>query len=380
MAARLILYDTCNFRDFPVGGQITSIKNFLRFLQETCPQHTKDVLLVGVSTDPEEVGKIKTIETVGGKFSFLAVTEAAAQLDKVKKSLRLEYVKGLSRYRRLLGLKKEDCNYIHTPEAFGVVRILRPGAVCYVFSHGSYMNMWQRVRFFRKQPWIRKIFQGFLVHVIKSCNGIFVLEAETEQEYRTYNRKVYHVGNSIVCQEYREKSFNPENIHFLYAGRLSKVKNIGPLIEAVQKYEKSCSFRIVGGGEERQELEKLLDSSGRVAFVGAVSPEETKEEMKKADILLMNSTFEGIPMTILEAISLGVPVVTTDVGGIKEVLRYGKDSEVTDGSVESIHRAIEKISDNYGEYAKAAYLRSKDFDYRVVNKGILQILNGKLNW
>ena len=35
---RLILYDTCNFRDYPVGGQLTSIKNFLRYLAEVCPE------------------------------------------------------------------------------------------------------------------------------------------------------------------------------------------------------------------------------------------------------------------------------------------------------------------------------------------------------
>ena len=55
---RLILYDTCNFRDYPVGGQLTSIKNFLRYLAEVCPEHCENVLLAGVSCDPEEVGKI----------------------------------------------------------------------------------------------------------------------------------------------------------------------------------------------------------------------------------------------------------------------------------------------------------------------------------
>ena len=161
---RLILYDTCNYRDYPVGGQVTSIKNFLRFLSQEYPEHTGEVLLVGVSCDASEVGKVKRISTGGGEYSFLAVTQASADLSKVKKSLRLEYVKGLWKYRKLIGLTREDCNYIHTPEAFGAVRFLRPGAICYVFSHGTYLDMWQRVRFFKKAPFIRKAFQGFLVH------------------------------------------------------------------------------------------------------------------------------------------------------------------------------------------------------------------------
>ena len=54
--SRLILYDTCNYRDYPVGGQVTSIKNFLAFLSREYPEHRKNILLVGVSCNPEEVG------------------------------------------------------------------------------------------------------------------------------------------------------------------------------------------------------------------------------------------------------------------------------------------------------------------------------------
>lgn len=146
---RLIFYDTCNYRDYPVGGQVTSIKNFLSFLSQEYPEHGKDVLLVGVSCDADEVGKIINISTAESEYSFLAVTQASTDLSKVKKSLRMEYVKGLWKYRKLIGISKNDCNYIHTPEAFGAVRMLRPGSVCYVFSHGTYLNMWQRVRFLK---------------------------------------------------------------------------------------------------------------------------------------------------------------------------------------------------------------------------------------
>lgn len=148
---RLILYDTCNFRDYPVGGQVTSIKNFLRFLTEKFPESCENVLLAGVSCDPAEVGRIQTIETAGGRFSFLAVVHAETDLGNVKKSLRLEYMKGLLKYRRLIAPGRKDVNYIHTPEAFAAVRLMRPGAVCYVFSHGTYLNMYKRVRFFKKR-------------------------------------------------------------------------------------------------------------------------------------------------------------------------------------------------------------------------------------
>ncbi len=377
---RLILYDTCNFRDYPVGGQVTSIKNFLRFLAEAYPERCEDVLLAGVSCDPAEVGRIQKIETAGGCFSFLAVVRAEADLGNVKKSLRLEYMKGLWKYRHLIAPGKEDVNYIHTPEAFAAVRLMRPGAVCYVFSHGTYLNMYKRVRFFKKAPLIRQLFQGFLMQVIRRSTAVFALDRETMEDYAAYNSRVIHVGNSIVCHPWKERPLPGEPVRLLYAGRLSAVKNVGPIIEAAAGWEKDCTLDILGDGEEREMLEKKAHGSERIRFRGAVTPDEVQKVMGEADMLVMNSTFEGIPMIILEAVSTGLPVVTTDVGGIKEVLTYGLDSEVTDGSVQGIRDAMERVLSDYARHSRAAWEKSLQFDYGKVNRKVFEVLNESLRW
>ena len=377
---RLILYDTCNFRDYPVGGQVTSIKNFLRFLAEAYPERCEDVLLAGVSCDPAEVGRIQKIETAGGCFSFLAVVRAEADLGNVKKSLRLEYMKGLWKYRHLIAPGKEDVNYIHTPEAFAAVRLMRPGAVCYVFSHGTYLNMYKRVRFFKKAPLIRQLFQGFLMQVIRRSTAVFALDRETMEDYAAYNSRVIHVGNSIVCHPWKERPLPGEPVRLLYAGRLSAVKNVGPIIEAAAGWEKDCTLDILGDGEEREMLEEKAHGSERIRFRGAVTPDEVQIVMGEADMLVMNSTFEGIPMIILEAVSTGLPVVTTDVGGIKEVLTYGLDSEVTDGSVQGIRDAMERVLSDYARHSRAAWEKSLQFDYGKVNRKVFEVLNESLRW
>lgn len=377
---RLILYDTCNFRDYPVGGQVTSIKNFLRFLAEAYPERCEDVLLAGVSCDLAEVGRIQKIETAGGCFSFLAVVRAEADLGNVKKSLRLEYMKGLWKYRHLIAPGKEDINYIHTPEAFAAVRLMRPGAVCYVFSHGTYLNMYKRVRFFKKAPLIRQLFQGFLMQVIRRSTAVFALDRETMEDYAAYNSRVIHVGNSIVCHPWKERPLPGEPVRLLYAGRLSAVKNVGPIIEAAVGWEKDCTLDILGDGEEREMLEEKAHGSERIRFRGAVTPDEVQKVMGEADMLVMNSTFEGIPMIILEAVSTGLPVVTTDVGGIKEVLTYGLDSEVTDGSVQGIRDAMERVLSDYARHSRAAWEKSLQFDYGKVNRKVFEVLNESLRW
>ena len=377
---RLILYDTCNFRDYPVGGQVTSIKNFLRFLAEAYPERCEDVLLAGVSCDLAEVGRIQKIETAGGYFSFLAVVRAEVDLGNVKKSLRLEYMKGLWKYRHLIAPGKEDVNYIHTPEAFAAVRLMRPGAVCYVFSHGTYLNMYKRVRFFKKAPLIRQLFQGFLMQVIRRSTAVFALDRETMVDYAAYNSRVIHVGNSIVCHPWKERPLPGEPVRLLYAGRLSAVKNVGPIIEAAVGWEKDCTLDILGDGEEREMLEEKAHGSERIRFRGAVTPDEVQKVMGEADMLVMNSTFEGIPMIILEAVSTGLPVVTTDVGGIKEVLTYGLDSEVTDGSVQGIRDAMERVLSDYARHSRAAWEKSLQFDYGKVNRKVFEVLNESLRW
>lgn len=379
MGSRLILYDTSNFRDYPVGGQVTSIKNFLRFVSESYSEKLEHVLLVGVTTQLSELGKIIKIETVGYPVHFLAVALASTDLSNIKSSLRLEYVKGLLKYRKLIALNKGDCNYIHTPEAFAAVRLICHKANCHIFSHGTYFDMYQRVRFFKKNPFVRKAFQNYLIRVLKKANSVFVLDFETLKSYEQYNKNIIKAGNSIVCEAYKERSLKDiEPIKLIYAGRLSVVKNLGPMLEAVKSYKRDVSLLILGDGEEYVSLKKL--GNEKIHFMGAVSPEEVKDHMKSANILIMNSTFEGIPMTILEAMSVGLPVITTDVGGIKEVLEYGVDSEKTDGTVESIHSAMDKILENYAKYAVNAYNHSKQFDYSVVNKTVFNVLNKQLQW
>lgn len=131
---------------------------------------------------------------------------------------------------------------------------------------------------------------------------------------------------------------------------------------------------IVGDGEEYHNL--IPYAGERIRFVGAVPPKEVKEYMQNSDILVMNSSFEGVPMTILEAISYGLPVVSTNVGGIGEALHFGQDSEETDGTAEGIQAAIRRIEAHYDVYSRNAYENSKAYDYRTLNRKVYDLLCG----
>jgi glycosyltransferase involved in cell wall biosynthesis len=116
-------------------------------------------------------------------------------------------------------------------------------------------------------------------------------------------------------------------VNVVTAGRLIALKQIDHLIESLA----DCSdtgLVIIGDGPERGLLEDLVRSrqlSDRVYFAGQKSKEETMALMAACDLFVLNSTHEGFPHVVLEAMSLGLPVVATAVGGTPELVRDGEN-------------------------------------------------------
>lgn len=227
---------------------------------------------------------------------------------------------------------------------------------------------------------VKKGFVAYLKWILRDADCIFLLDKDSLRDYRPYNSNLVRVKNSIVCPEL------PEGRHvlkegriaeILFVGRLSKDKGVEPIIQAVLGIEAAEDGRklrllIVGDGEE---YHNLIQYEGElVHFAGAVPPMEVKEYMERADVLVMNSAFEGVPMTILEAVSYALPVVSTNVGGIGEALHFGQDSEETDGTPEGIRAAVRRIGECYEVYSRNAYENSKAYDYRKVNRKVYQVL------
>ena len=117
------------------------------------------------------------------------------------------------------------------------------------------------------------------------------------------------------------------SIKIITVGRLVPWKNINGLIDAVSKLD-DIGLVIVGDGPDRQELETFTNRLGlreRVYFTGQRNKKETLNIMCACNIFVLNSSYEGFPHVILEAMALGLPVVATDVGGISEVIIDGEN-------------------------------------------------------
>ena len=121
---------------------------------------------------------------------------------------------------------------------------------------------------------------------------------------------------------------NRSHPRIVTVGRLVPWKGIPGLIDAVVSIREEfpgVSLTIVGDGPDRITLETYANTrlSGSVLFTGALSHADTLAIIKDAEAFVLNSTYEGLSHLLIEAASLGVPIVATSVGGNPEVIQEG---------------------------------------------------------
>ena len=135
------------------------------------------------------------------------------------------------------------------------------------------------------------------------------------------------VSVDITNQTHNYKARNTFTI--LSVGRLAKVKNLGESIRAIKLLADrgyNIKFNIVGCGDIERELRGLaqeLNVEDKILFLGYMA--NWSHLCGQADIFLHTSLYEGLCISVIEAMATGIPVVATDVGGIKDYGRNGKN-------------------------------------------------------
>lgn len=115
----------------------------------------------------------------------------------------------------------------------------------------------------------------------------------------------------------------------IFVGGLHPVKGVQYLIEAmaiVHLEMPDVKLVIVGDGVERARLEELaerLNLNGCIQFAGQVPQESIPRLMHQADVFVLSSLSEGLPVVLLEAMAAGLSIVATNVGGIPDIVEEG---------------------------------------------------------
>ncbi|MCK4918273.1 MAG: glycosyltransferase family 4 protein [Candidatus Pacebacteria bacterium] len=205
---------------------------------------------------------------------------------------------------------------------------------------------------------------GFFVELLKKIQLKVALSAETIivpsqyfkgviENWGISSEKIETIYNGIELSKNLGVAPPSDEKVLLSVGRLVPWKGFGVLIELMPEILKeipNIKLKIVGGGPQKEELEKLiedLDLKDNVVLIGALSLEKTLEEMKKADVYILNTQYEGFAHQLIEVANLGTPIITTDIGGNPELIQNDMDGILIEpNNKKQILSAIIKIFRN----------------------------------
>ncbi len=167
----------------------------------------------------------------------------------------------------------------------------------------------------------------------------------------------------------------PKTVRVLTIGRLIPRKGFQFLIRALPQIVENAAhnfeIEIVGDGPYLGELVKLAENLGvtsHIHFAGSVPYSELPQKYRHADIFILPSLAEGMPLVVLEAMGTGLPIVASRVQGIDELVEEGVNGELFDpGDVEGLARCLVKLI-NAGEeriqMGKSSVERVKPYDWK----------------
>lgn len=135
------------------------------------------------------------------------------------------------------------------------------------------------------------------------------------------------IGNGVQTENTKiNSSENREIKKFIIVGRLSALKDHQLLIKSFASLpDKSIELWIVGEGELRNMLENLVQEyrlASRVKFWGL--QQDVRHFLRQSDCFIISSKWEGLPMALLEAAMVGLPVISTPVGAVPELLENNR--------------------------------------------------------
>jgi glycosyltransferase involved in cell wall biosynthesis len=266
------------------------------------------------------------------------------------------FIKALASLLLKLIFQKTDIVYIHLSDGGSILRKAILALIAFSFqkpvfihAHGAEFH----VSYSGLPEWAKK----GLNRIFQQCQGFIVL-SNTWRDFYVLNlgldpQKVFVLLNPTELPIKIPKRLNVEEVTLIFCGRVGQRKGAFDLIKAFANLPdtiKNCSKLILAGDgdlEQAQNLVNSLNLSGHINFLGWVSSEKRNELLANADIFILPSYNEGLPMAILEAMAWGLPVISTSVGGIPELLTSNKNGLLlTPGDIEQLSQSMQFLIEN----------------------------------
>ena len=267
--------------------------------------------------------------------------------------------------------ERPDLVYVHMSYRGSFVRaralqkIARRFHVPFVMHlHGSEFEDWYHYLASKKQAQVREF--------LSNCSHVIVLGEHYRESIQSIcpGVSVEIVHNSVRIPNNITNLNNTEN-RILFLGVLIQRKGVEDLLRAFAQIKPEI-WRLVlsGSGPEEESLKKLAKNLGigdRTDFPGWIDGQRKRDLLESSQILALPSYNEGLPIAILEAMSLGLPVISTTVGDIPACVRNGENGIlVSPGDRDALARALSALTSDeemWRKYSRNARITIEaDFD------------------
>lgn len=163
-------------------------------------------------------------------------------------------------------------------------------------------------------------------------------------------------------------------------GRLAPEKNLRSIVELARQVP-GCQFVIAGDGPEMESLRRSGGELSNFRLLGNIS--DRPGFYAALDVFVLPSLHEALPMTILESMAAGIPIIASDLEGVSSAL-HGCGTLVAPGDTCALKEALTSVSGNLAAAAERALLArervEKQFDARIVSARMMDVYRSTLPW
>ena len=298
--------------------------------------------------------------------------------------IKLEYLRRLRATLKKLG---PDLVHSHGEAALfycGANRLLSLAGLTTKFAHVHSRHGYEDVS-------AKGIWRNRLSHA--GCDAVVCVSKDLAEHCQTNEKvsasKLHTVINGVNLAPYRTLSDLPYKEHapvICHVARLAPVKNQGLLLDAFSKLLKrmpGAHLSIVGDGPERDRLTAQTDSLGitaAVTFHGETS--DVPSKLQEGHIFCLSSDSEGTPVSVIEALAAGRPVVATQVGGLPALIPKEAGALAPKGDADALADALTRVyadETTYVQYTNGArQAPAGQHDAQAMLKDYLQIYSSAL--
>jgi len=266
--------------------------------------------------------------------------------------------------------------HVHVPLKAGLIArwIKRRYNVSYVASeHSAHYNMGSHDDFFDRSFIYRKEVAAVFKNATAVTNVSSVMGNIIKDLFNLAN--VYTINNTVDTSQFNYEPSGNKKFRFIHVSTLTESqKNVFGILRAIEKLSKrrqDFEFTIVGPASK--ELKEVITRTGiehLVTLTGEISYVDVSKQMKNASALLLFSRYENLPCVIIEALCCGLPVITTDVGGIKELVNENNGMLVRSEDEDELTERMNYMINEYKNYhrERIAAIAQEKFSYSTIGK------------